>query len=1042
LTSRAASGPSARGGGKPRKQSEPGRELGPSDFARLAHFYLACVEEEDLRSLTLRLAQHHRSFASPWEQYEPLLSREAPEVTFDVHYEGDRKLLLRGEAQAGEVERFFYGYPCFLDEEDFLTPLFVMEVGVGVNHDGTFTMRPVDPNAIQVNHHLFRRQHAQVEELRAIQDELEGPFGSFGARLRAAFGYLGSEPPDMDPEDLDPFPGKHAARNQWINRPILFRSERSAFTFHLRRELDALVRYERLLEDVMDTSLGFLLDPNRLPRSSSRHIQRLLEVLPLDEQKEGAARKALAEPFTVVTGPPGTGKSQLVVDLLASSAAAGQAVLFASKNNKAVDVVRERLRAILGEECDWTLRLGSGDNMDRCREELVPRLASITVGRRKPDVTTLEDRLDELQRQISVLRGQIEEVAKAIALLETAQTELRVAEALLPEAWVAVMLAQADSIQIDDRAAERGRDEALALSGKAPLGFWLWLRRLFRGQRLREGLLETLGSVSASLPTEIRQDVLSGVGRDTGYVRILEGFERVLDIIDWLDALEEVEAAASGLQRLAESATLALEVDSLKKLKAELAAEILRQRWTERVADASSSVLHLLRRYFDLADKIRKTRGAREWVQVLDDFTETIRALGASLPVWIVTNLAARRSLPLQPNLFDLVIIDEASQCDVASALPLLFRARRAVVIGDPRQLRHISTLRLDQEHHIAQEASADDLLPEWSYASRSLYDVAEYAVLASGTSPAFLAEHYRSHPDIIEFSNRVFYRGRLVLRTDVPALARRLEGEPLGVFWHDTPGTVPETSRSATNEAEMSAVLETVERFQRNGLLSREDVSLGIVTPFRLQMERIEEALRARPWWGTVGERVTVGTAHRFQGDECDIVLFSPVVASGMRDRTARWVAETDQLLNVAITRARGALHIFGDLEACRRAGGYLAQLANHLSGGQVGGGVVRGLDSEAEERMARILQELGLWCHPHYPEQRYELDFLVVSPFGNRYDVEVDGLMHWTPEQLREDEVRDRAVESAGYRVIRVAARDVWEREELVRLRLSRII
>lgn len=90
----------------------------------------------------------------------------------------------------------------------------------------------------------------------------------------------------------------------------------------------------------------------------------------------------------------------------------------------------------------------------------------------------------------------------------------------------------------------------------------------------------------------------------------------------------------------------------------------------------------------------------------------------------------------------------------------------------------------------------------------------------------------------------------------------------------------------------------------------------------------------------------------------------------------------------------------------------------------------------------MARILQELGLWYHPHYPEQRYELDFLVVSPFGNRYDVEVDGLTHWTPEQLRGDEVRDKAVESAGYRVIRVAARDIWEREELVRLRLSRTI
>ena len=63
--------------------------------------------------------------------------------------------------------------------------------------------------------------------------------------------------------------------------------------------------------------------------------------------------------LVTMTGPPGTGKSQLVVDLLASCAHAGKPVLFASKNNKAIDVVRARLRALLGEDCDWTLRLGS-----------------------------------------------------------------------------------------------------------------------------------------------------------------------------------------------------------------------------------------------------------------------------------------------------------------------------------------------------------------------------------------------------------------------------------------------------------------------------------------------------------------------------------------------------------------------------------------------------------------------------------------------------------------------------------------------------------
>src|SRR5262249_6125947 len=63
------------------------------------------------------------------------------------------------------------------------------------------------------------------------------------------------------------------------------------------------------------------------------------------------------------------------------------------------------------------------------------------------------------------------------------------------------------------------------------------------------------------------------------------------------------------------------------------------------------------------------------------------------LPCWAVTSLSAGGRLPFEPALLDAVVIDEASQCDIASALPLLFRARRAVIMGDPLQLKHVSTV-------------------------------------------------------------------------------------------------------------------------------------------------------------------------------------------------------------------------------------------------------------------------------------------------------------------------------------------------------------
>ena len=123
--------------------------------------------------------------------------------------------------------------------------------------------------------------------------------------------------------------------------------------------------------------------------------------------------------------------------------------------------------------------------------------------------------------------------------------------------------------------------------------------------------------------------------------------------------------------------------------------------------------------------------------------------------------------------------------------------------------------------------------------------------------------------------------------------------------------------------------MLDLLDEWSNSGFLLRDRVDFGIVTPFRLQMERLDETVRARPWWDQVKGRLTVGTAHRFQGDERDVMIFSPVVAEGMLPRLVRWVADGDQLLNVALTRARAALHVVGDLSACVASGGFLGDFA-----------------------------------------------------------------------------------------------------------------
>ncbi len=158
------------------------------------------------------------------------------------------------------------------------------------------------------------------------------------------------------------------------------------------------------------------------------------------------------------------------------------------------------------------------------------------------------------------------------------------------------------------------------------------------------------------------------------------------------------------------------------------------------------------------------------------------------LPCWAVTSLSARGRLPFEPAIFDLVVIDEASQCDIASALPLLYRARRAVIIGDPLQLKHVSTVAPQQDRLLLAAHGLAEGRAAWAYSVNSLFDLARS--LCRVEDIVNLRDHHRSHRDIIAFPNRHFYRGRLRIATDHDALHRARETGP-AVLWIDVKGKV-----------------------------------------------------------------------------------------------------------------------------------------------------------------------------------------------------------------------------------------------------------
>lgn len=155
------------------------------------------------------------------------------------------------------------------------------------------------------------------------------------------------------------------------NRAILVASERSPYTKGLESELVALQGVTE--QTYAGTALGTWIN-EKLIDAPAPGEEPLLEVLPLNSEQRQAVRQALANPLTVITGPPGTGKSQVVTSILVNAAWRGMKVLFASKNNKAVDVVETRVNA-LGPRPILS-RLGANQYQSRLSEYLISLLSA------------------------------------------------------------------------------------------------------------------------------------------------------------------------------------------------------------------------------------------------------------------------------------------------------------------------------------------------------------------------------------------------------------------------------------------------------------------------------------------------------------------------------------------------------------------------------------------------------------------------------------------------------------------------------------------
>lgn len=270
---------------------------------------------------------------------------------------------------------------------------------------------------------------------------------------------------------------------------------------------------------------------------------------------------------------------------------------------------------------------------------------------------------------------------------------------------------------------------------------------------------------------------------------------------------------------------------------------------------------------------------------------ENIKKLTRVFPVIATTCISAHNLGEPKPY-FDMCIIDEASQCNIAMSLVPIIRADNLMLVGDPQQLNPVILLDPSDNAVLRKKYSVSK---EYDYIENSIYKT--FLACDSVSDEILLSYHYRCDKNIINFNNKKYYNGRLNVMTT--------SSNPNPLVFCEIPDDTTTYKNTAPYEAEK--VVEYA--------LHNKDKSIGVITPFTNQKDCINQMLKEA---GV--SNVSCGTVHAFQGDEKDTILFSLALTDKTHQKTYDWLKNNKELINVATSRAKDQLIILSNKKTLER--------------------------------------------------------------------------------------------------------------------------
>ncbi|MBJ7275361.1 DUF2726 domain-containing protein [Marinobacter salarius] len=531
----------------------------------------------------------------------------------------------------------------------------------------------------------------------------------------------------------------------------------------------------------------------------------------INESQLKAVAGVFASQVSVIEGPPGTGKTQTILNILANVVLRNETVAILSNNNSAVENVYDKLEK---EGLDFLVaKLGNSKN----REDFFANTPKVPSGELPP-----APQLEDIEAQIAHLKTFLH-----------ARNE------------VAKLQAEIDELTVEREHLLKWRRDNLESHPLSPRTDPLEKYRLSK-QKITDlmAYLTMLDDKPISLRNRIELWLNFRVLRTKPFKSLDNRDATIHDLqLRYYDrALQKKEADFASCQEVLDSG----DFESL-------------------LAGATASSMAYLKEQLQRRQWPAGRFSAEDYRKDIDEFLKRYPIIGSGTHS-IINSLKSGTVL-------DYAIIDEASMQDIVPGVLALGCARNLVIVGDRKQLypvfKKTGTAPPDERYDCEKHSLLDSCL----------------RVFGDTIPVTLLKEHYRCHPRIIQFCNQQFYDSLLIPMTrDRGEKALRLIVTAKGNH-----------ARRYKNQRELDSLLHVLEGGESNQW--DEATKRGFIAPYNAQVNLSHSHLPAS---------FVKDTTHKFQGRECDEIVFSTVLDKKASSRRNLSFVDDPHLINVAVSRAK----------------------------------------------------------------------------------------------------------------------------------------